>query len=56
VHGTDTKGKAAAGASRVRHGHWRVGDLGPDGLSRGGLATGLAGRNGWAGADRAAAC
>jgi hypothetical protein len=36
VHGTDAMGKAAAGASRVRHGHWGVGDLGPDGLSRAG--------------------
>ena len=33
---TDAEGKAAAGATRVRHGHGGIGDLGPDGLPRAG--------------------
>jgi hypothetical protein len=38
---TDAEGRAAAGTTRVRHGHrGGFGDLGPDGL-RGGLGSGL---------------
>jgi hypothetical protein len=53
VQGTHAEGEAAAGTSRVRHGHWRDGNLGLDGLSRAdsqlGLRVGVVGRgDSWA--------